>query len=63
MVLISNGDILFYPQCFQIKIGNIREKTFEEIWHGSLFDEIRDNLVDDLSPICAHCCANRIEKH
>ncbi len=62
MTLISNGDILFFPQCFQIKIGNIRESSPDEIWQSTLFAEIRKVLAGDLSPVCAHCCANRREK-
>ena len=60
--LISNGDVLFFPQCFQIKLGNIRQQSPEEIWHSDLFRQIRAALARDLSPVCAHCCANRIEK-
>ena len=60
--LISNGDVLFFPQCFQIKLGNVRDEKMSDIFNGSLMKEIRKNLKKSLSPICAHCCANRKEK-
>lgn len=62
LTLLSNGDVLFFPQCFQIKLGNIRSESAEGIWNSEAFSEIRKALSDDLSPICAHCCANRANK-
>lgn len=63
IALLSNGDILFMPGCFQIKIGNVREKGLDEIWKGKEMRKFRKILGTHLSPICAHCCANRVEKH
>tara|TARA_B100000035_G_scaffold315136_1_gene334058 strand:+ start:3186 stop:4331 length:1146 start_codon:yes stop_codon:yes gene_type:complete len=60
--LISNGDVLFFPQCFEIKLGNVRDNKLSEIYDGRLMNEIRQNLKKNLSPICSHCCANRREK-
>jgi MoaA/NifB/PqqE/SkfB family radical SAM enzyme len=62
LTLISNGDILFFPQCFQVKLGNIRETRVSSIWQSDLFRQVRDTLSGDLSPVCSHCCANRVEK-
>ena len=62
MTLISNGDVLFYPQCFQIKLGNIRNDLPINIWNSDKYTSIRKALSKDLSPVCAHCCANRVEK-
>ena len=61
--LLSNGDVLFYPQCFQIKLGNVREQSVVEMWMGDQMNEIRETLGRSLSPICAHCCANRLNKN
>jgi sulfatase maturation enzyme AslB (radical SAM superfamily) len=63
IVVLSNGDVLFMPGCFQIKIGNVRERGLDEIWKGNEMRALRKILGNDLSPICAHCCGNRVEKH
>ena len=63
IVLLSNGDVLFMPGCFQIKMGSVREKGLDEIWKGKEMGELRRILESNLSPICAHCCGNRVEKH
>ncbi len=63
MVLLSNGDVLFFPGCFEIKLGNVRETALQDIWNGKKLEGIRKTLSSDLSPICSHCCGNRIEKH
>ncbi len=63
LFLLSNGDILFLPGCFQIKMGNIREQSVEEIWNSNAYNNIRSILSDNLSPICSHCCGNRKEKN
>ena len=34
MTLLSNGDILFYPYCFEIKMGNVLQSSPREIWNG-----------------------------
>lgn len=61
--LLSNGDVLFYPQCFQIRLGNIREAKLLDIWNSETMKEIRGVLSQSLSPVCAHCCANRLNKN
>jgi MoaA/NifB/PqqE/SkfB family radical SAM enzyme len=63
IAMLSNGDVLFMPGCFQIKIGNVREKGLDEIWKGKEMRALRKILGNNLSPVCAHCCANRVEKH
>jgi MoaA/NifB/PqqE/SkfB family radical SAM enzyme len=63
IVVLSNGDVLFMPGCFQIKIGNVRERGLDEMWKGNEMRALRKILGSDLSPVCAHCCANRVEKH
>ena len=60
--LISNGDLMFAPQCFQLKCGNIRDVNFEDVWNGPIYDRLRSALAEDLSPVCVHCCSNRVEK-
>lgn len=63
ITLLSNGDIVFYPGCFEIKCGNIRENSFKDIWNVSIMKNLRKVLQQDLSPICSHCCGNRLVKH
>jgi len=63
LVLLSNGDILFLPGCFQMKMGNIREQSVRDIWNSNAYNNVRSVLADDLSPICSHCCGNRKEKN
>ena len=62
MFLLSNGDIMFAPQCFQVKCGNIRETEIHDIWNGQRYMDLRKHLASDLSPVCSHCCGNRIGK-
>jgi MoaA/NifB/PqqE/SkfB family radical SAM enzyme len=61
--LLSNGDVLFYPMCFQIRLGNVRENKLLDIWNGQTMKEVRSVLSRSLSPVCAHCCANRLNKN
>jgi len=63
ITLLSNGDVLFLPGCFQIKMGNIREQSVDEIWNNAIYNEVRSVLSHKLSPICTHCCSNRQEKN
>ena len=48
----SNGDV--YPcRRLPIVLGNIREQSFEEIWHSEILEEIRDR--DRLKGRCGAC--------
>ena len=40
----------------QLKAGNLREKSFVEIWNYSeILNEIRNMKVDELEGVCRHC--------
>ncbi len=53
--IFPNGDV---SPCFNVVVGNIREKPFMEIWNGKEFREHRMRLAKH-GPysICARCCA------
>ena len=34
-------------------IGDMRENTLEEIWHGEKYKQMRQNMLDDL--LCKEC--------
>ena len=45
-----------YPCCLgemNIPIGDMRENTLEEIWHGEKYKQMRQNMLDDLP--CKEC--------
>ncbi|NVM20306.1 MAG: radical SAM protein [Desulfobacterales bacterium] len=48
-----NGDVFPCP-VLRLTMGNLIEKTFEEIWKTNEIDDIRDMTLDDLK-ICSVC--------
>jgi len=49
--------------CFYIlnKMGNLKDKSLEEIWNSKEYKEFRMKLADNnLLPICENCCSMRI---
>ena len=60
----SNGDVV--PCCYdltsQLVMGNITENSLEEIWNGSLYNNLREEIKKkDYNPTCSNCnvVANR----
>lgn len=55
--LTSTGDVL--PCCFSNELmGNVRQQSFGEIWHGTKYHDFRKRLMDGrFAPYCyaAHC--------
>ncbi|MBV9867455.1 MAG: radical SAM protein [Abitibacteriaceae bacterium] len=53
--IFPNGDV---SPCFNLVAGNIREKSFMEIWNGAEFRAHRMRLAEH-GPysVCARCCA------
>ena len=47
------GDV--YP-CLQLKMGNIREESLEDIWNGDIFQRFRNRIERVLYPRCRRCC-------
>jgi radical SAM protein with 4Fe4S-binding SPASM domain len=50
------GDLIPCPMFPDYKLGNIREKSFEQIWNGRRARGIRKRLSRGLPPICQKCC-------
>jgi radical SAM protein with 4Fe4S-binding SPASM domain len=64
--ILYNGDLYL---CYQFKIGNLYEQTFEEVWTGSQADKVRAGVMRS-AKICEGCdffrfCLNggRIDFH
>lgn len=56
MVMISPyGDVFTCPMEFQ-KMGNIREKSFRDIWFSKEAGEFRDDIKKNRHPICCFDC-------
>lgn len=51
----SNGDLVPCPTGFK-KLGNIREKSFKEIWYSKEADLIRREIKNNQHPICWFAC-------
>jgi MoaA/NifB/PqqE/SkfB family radical SAM enzyme len=43
--ITPNGDVLISTRCFDISMGNIREKSFLEIWNGEKLRKFRKDLL------------------
>ncbi len=44
------------PCCWsQINLGNIKEKSFEEIWKGEPYENLRKKIKTGISPACKNC--------
>jgi len=56
-----NGDAVpcIYNANHEYVVGNLKEKSFKEIWNGEKMQRLRRAMVDggylDLSPLCEHC--------
>lgn len=61
--ITADGDV--YPCCLAVdtagslRLGNVREASFREIWHGEQYVRFRRRMLEQRSavPICAHCPA------
>lgn len=52
----SNGDVIPTDRCLHIVLGNIREKSFRQIWNDKPYREFRKSLKNvKRYPICARC--------
>ncbi|MBI3813760.1 MAG: radical SAM protein [Nitrospinae bacterium] len=54
LAITSRGDVV---PCINYKFGNLREKTFKEIWNGEEAVRFRKSLKNDnIFPLCFGCC-------
>lgn len=57
MQVLPNGNVTVLTRCFDIKLGNIYEQSFAEIWNGPAYQRIRKSLRQHgLFPACTRCC-------
>lgn len=50
------GDLIPCPMFPDYKLGNIRDRSVEQIWNGRRARDIRKRLSKGLPPICQKCC-------
>jgi radical SAM protein with 4Fe4S-binding SPASM domain len=56
--IIANGDVIPITRCFNVKLGNIYENSFREIWNGYKMRQFRKILKKYRHfPVCSRCCA------
>ncbi|MBI5749429.1 MAG: radical SAM protein [Nitrospinae bacterium] len=54
VVITAAGDVV---PCINYKFGNLRKKTFKEIWNGEEAVKFRKSLKNDnIFPVCLGCC-------
>lgn len=52
--ITSTGDVV---PCINYKFGNLREKSFKEVWNGKEAVRFRRSLKEDSAfPVCLGCC-------
>ena len=54
--MTPTGDFMPCPMFPDYNMGNIREKSFKEIWNGKRARNLRKRLSKGLPPICRKCC-------
>jgi len=54
--LLPNGDIISCTPFADTVMGNLREQSLGEIWHGERYRRFRQHFTSSLSPICYRCC-------
>ena len=56
MDIFPNGDVIsckFFPE---FRVGNLKEKELDEVWHGERFNQVRETVSRcGLMPVCAKC--------
>lgn len=53
-----DGRVFPTSRCFNIKLGNIYEESFRDIWNGKRMREFRRDLINSRGafPACSRCC-------
>lgn len=55
-IITPIGDVVPCAMFTDYKMGNLRERSFEEIWNSNRARDIRRLLSKGLPPICQKCC-------
>ncbi|ROU06240.1 radical SAM protein [Lysobacter enzymogenes] len=53
--ILPNGDVSsckFFPE---FSMGNLKDASLQEVWHGERFGEVRKTLACGLMPACSKC--------
>lgn len=51
-----SGKVYFCP-FIRVEVGDLTQATFEEIWNGERYVELRRRLLEHkLFPVCRRCC-------
>jgi len=53
-----DGRVCFCGDFPDYSIGNVRDASFSEIWHGEAAGRFRDKLAREPLPTCNRCCSN-----
>ena len=55
--ILANGDLTISTRCFNLKLGNINETSFQEAWNGREMKKFRKELRKmGAFPACTRCC-------
>lgn len=54
--LLPNGDVISCTPFSDTVMGNLKEETLAEIWHGEVYRRLRNAISRGLTPICHRCC-------
>lgn len=55
-----DGDVCFCGDFPDYVLGNVRQQSLPEIWHGSRATAFRDHLAREPLPVCARCCGSYV---
>lgn len=54
---MANGDLIIMTRCFHKVMGNIKDKSFNEIWNSTQMQDFRQALIKyKIFPACTRCC-------
>lgn len=52
----TEGNVMLYPRCYYIVLGNIRDKSFMGIWNSPKYKALRKKFYKKTPPACSRCC-------
>lgn len=57
MVIQSDGNVCLccLDSSGEFKLGNVKDQTLYDIWHGKKFEEIRKQFLEKKAPKCINC--------